>query len=71
MAMLAAAGDPELARGQARLVLQIHDELLLETPAETAQAAGERLAALMTGVYRLAVPLEVDWGTGHTWGEAH
>ena len=71
MAMLAAAGDPELARGQATLVLQIHDELLLETPSETAQAAGERLAGLMTGVYPLAVPLEVDWGTGPTWGEAH
>ncbi|MYL84396.1 DNA polymerase I [Desulfovibrio aerotolerans] len=71
MAMLAAAGDPELARGQATLVLQIHDELLLETPGETAQAAGERLAGLMAGVYPLAVPLEVDWGTGHTWGEAH
>lgn len=71
MAMLAAAGDPELARAKATLVLQIHDELLLETPAGAAQAAGERLAGLMTGVYPLAVPLEVDWGTGHTWGEAH
>jgi len=71
MAMLAAAGDSELARLRATLVLQIHDELLLETPDETAQAAGDRLAGLMTGVYPLAVPLEVDWGTGHTWGEAH
>ncbi|KHK02115.1 DNA polymerase I [Desulfovibrio sp. TomC] len=71
MAMLAAARDETLASLGATLVLQIHDELLLETPADAAQAAGERLAARMTGVYPLAVPLEVDWGIGQTWGEAH
>ncbi|MHC1791398.1 DNA polymerase I [Solidesulfovibrio sp.] len=71
MAMLAAARDAVLAGLDAVLVLQIHDELLLETPAEAADAAGRRLAALMTGVYPMTVPLEVDWGTGRTWGEAH
>jgi DNA polymerase-1 len=71
MAMLAAAGDAELAGLGAVLVLQIHDELLLETPEKAANDAGARLAGLMTGVITLAVPLEVDWGTGRTWGEAH
>jgi DNA polymerase-1 len=71
MAMLAAARDAELAGLEAVLVLQIHDELLLEAPVAVAQAAGARLAGLMTGVMPLAVPLEVDWGTGRTWGEAH
>ncbi len=71
MAMLAAAGDAELAGLGAVLVLQIHDELLLETPEAAAKDAGARLAGLMTGVISLAVPLEVDWGTGRTWGEAH
>ncbi|OLN27919.1 DNA polymerase I [Desulfovibrio sp. DV] len=71
MAMLAAARDETLAGLGATLVLQIHDELLLETPAAAAKAAGEQLAARMTGVYPLAVPLEVDWGIGQTWGEAH
>ena len=36
-----------------------------------AEAAGARLAGLMSGVVPLAVPLVVDWGTGRTWGEAH
>lgn len=71
MAMLAAAGDAALAGLGAVLVLQIHDELLLETPEAAAKEAGIRLAGLMTGVISLAVPLEVDWGTGRTWGEAH
>jgi DNA polymerase-1 len=71
LAMLAASRDTVLADLKATLVLQIHDELLLETPAEAAQAAGDRLAERMTGVYPLAVPLEVDWGIGRTWGEAH
>ena len=71
MAMLAAAGDAELAGLGAVLVLQIHDELLLETPEKAANDAGARLAGLMTGVISLAVPLEVDWGAGRTWGEAH
>ena len=71
MAMLAADDDVELADLGAVLVLQIHDELLLETPEAAAKEAGARLAGLMTGVITLAVPLEVDWGTGRTWGEAH
>ena len=71
MAMLAAHKDAALASHDATLVLQIHDELLLETPENEAQAAGARLAALMSGVITLAVPLVVDWDTGPTWGQAH
>jgi DNA polymerase-1 len=71
MAMLAAHADAELAGHGATMVLQIHDELLLETPEDSAQAAGARLAGLMCGVISLAVPLVVDWGAGRTWGEAH
>ncbi len=71
MAMLAAHADARLRELGARLVLQIHDELLVEAPAEAARDAGQRLADLMSGVIALNAPLEVDWGTGHTWGEAH
>ncbi len=71
MAMLAAHNDPVLQDLGAVMVLQVHDELLLETPEKTAAAAGERLAGLMCGVMSLAVPLAVDWGAGHTWGQAH
>ena len=75
LAMPAVFHDPELARMQAALVLQVHDELLLEAPREHAQAAGERAAALMRSVRpggrELCVPLLVDWGYGANWAEAH
>lgn len=54
----------------ARIVLQIHDELLFETP----QAEVERVSALarevMEGVAELAVPLVVDVGVGESWADA-
>jgi DNA polymerase-1 len=71
MAMLAADADPELAGLGARLILQVHDELVMEVPAEGAARAGERLAGLMSGVVRLTVPLTVETGVGETWAEAH
>jgi len=71
MAMLAAHGDARLRELDARLVLQIHDELLIEAPAEASREAGQRLADLMSGVVALSTPLLVDWGAGRTWGEAH
>lgn len=75
LAMLGAANDDELQRLGARMVLQIHDEILLEAPAENAAAAGGRVAAIMQSVKPggrvLAVPLLVDWGQGRNWAEAH
>lgn len=55
----------------ASLILQIHDELLLEAPVSEARAVGEAVASVMTSVYSLKVPLVVDWGVGHDWSEAH
>jgi len=55
----------------ARLLLQVHDELLFECP----EGERDRLAAdvteIMEGVAELAVPLAVDWGAGRDWLEAH
>jgi DNA polymerase-1 len=53
-----------------RLVLQIHDELLFEGPAEEAQAAKELVAPLMADALELDPPLEVDVGVGPNWLEA-
>jgi DNA polymerase-1 len=75
LAMIAVENDSALRSLEARLLLQIHDELVLEAPAANAEAAGKRLAELMGGVrpggQEISVPLLVDWGTGHTWAEAH
>jgi DNA polymerase-1 len=70
-AMLAVHGDERLRDLGARLILQVHDELIIELPEDSGREAGGRLAELMSGVYDLAVPLSVDWGAGKNWAEAH
>lgn len=75
MAMLAASRDEELKRLGATLILQIHDELLLECPEKNAAAAGKRLADIMAevtpGGEALSVPLLTDYGQGKSWADAH
>ena len=75
LSMLAVARDERLRELDARLLLQVHDELLLEVPADAAEEAGTLVARLMQDVCpagkELSVPLLVDWGTGHDWGAAH
>lgn len=75
LAMLAVQGDSVLHDLRADLVLQVHDELLLEVPAEHGTEAGERVSALMAAVRpageALCVPLLVDWGVGANWSLAH
>ncbi|MGI8579584.1 MAG: DNA polymerase, partial [Solirubrobacteraceae bacterium] len=63
----AALADAGLAT---RLVLQIHDELLFEGPAEEAEAAKELVAPLMAGALDLDPPLIVYVGVGPNWLEA-
>jgi DNA polymerase-1 len=59
------------ARLATKLVMQVHDELVLEVPDAELAAVKERLPALMTGVAELAVPLVVDVGVGPNWERAH
>lgn len=55
----------------ARIIMQVHDELVLEVPEADVKAVGKKLAVLMSEVAELAVPLKVDVGTGGNWAEAH
>lgn len=75
LAMLAVHADESLHVMDARLLLQVHDELLLEVPENAAQEAGIRVAELMgvvtPGGITLDVPLVADWGVGSDWGMAH
>lgn len=64
-AALAAAG---LA---ARMLLQVHDELILEAPAAEAEATAALARSIMEAAATLSVPLVVETGTGANWGEAH
>jgi DNA polymerase-1 len=71
LAMIAVQDWIDAERAPARLLLQVHDELVLEVPDEALPAVRERLAALMTGVASLKVPLEVEVGAGPNWERAH
>ena len=51
----------------ARMILQVHDELLFEAPAEEREALEKLVREEMEGVYSLAVPLVVEVGTGPNW----
>ncbi len=55
----------------ARLLLQVHDELLIESPAEAADAVAERVRVEMEGCFALRVPLVVSLGSGPTWFDVH
>ena len=53
------------------MLLQVHDELVLEVPDRELSRVKHELAPLMTGVAKLSVPLVVDVGSGPNWERAH
>jgi DNA polymerase-1 len=56
---------------QAKLIMQVHDELVLEVPLEELALVKEKVRELMCNVAELKVPLEVGMGEGANWDEAH
>jgi DNA polymerase-1 len=54
-------------RDRARMLLQVHDELLFEVEADLTEEVSEVVRAEMEGVGELDVPLKVDIGTGDSW----
>ncbi len=56
---------------KARLILQVHDELICECPEDEAETVCRILEEEMSGVAQLAVPLTVEAKIGHSWAEAH
>ena len=60
-----------LARGKAaRMILTVHDELVIESPEESATDVAEQVREAMQGAAALNVPLTVDVGIGPNWREA-
>jgi DNA polymerase-1 len=55
----------------ARLIMQVHDELVVEVPERSAEPIGAAVARIMEGAAALRVPLRVDQGLGANWDEAH
>jgi len=56
---------------QARMILQVHDELLFELPKSELPVLERIVREGMEGVIELSVPLKVDIGHGRNWAEAH
>ncbi|WP_250460536.1 DNA polymerase I [Microbulbifer litoralis] len=54
-----------------KLIMQVHDELVLEVPEKEVQTVVQGITGLMQGAAELAVPLIVDVGQGANWDEAH
>jgi DNA polymerase-1 len=69
--MIAVQGWLDAQKLASRLILQVHDELVLEVPVGELAMLREALPKLMGGVAKLAVPLVVDVGVGNNWDEAH
>jgi DNA polymerase I len=71
LAMIAVQGWLDREQLGTRLLLQVHDELVLEVPVREVDRVRQELPGLMTGVAALRVPLVVDVGVGNNWDEAH
>ncbi len=70
-AMIILPAALQTAKLSARLILQVHDELLFEAPEEEAQATAEIAKVVMQNAVSLSVPLTVETGIGSNWGSAH
>jgi DNA polymerase I len=62
--------DEQLRGMQAKMLLQVHDELVLEAPPEEVEEVSVLVKSAMEGVRKLEVPLLVDTGSGENWRDA-
>lgn len=53
------------------MILQVHDELVLESPAENIEAQASHVRSIMESVVKWSVPLEVNAAWGENWEDAH
>ena len=71
LAMIAVQDWIDREKLKSRLIMQVHDELLLEVPDDELMRVRVELPPLMTQVAKLRVPLAVEVGIGAHWDEAH
>jgi DNA polymerase-1 len=73
MKMAMSAVDRALKKNKlpADILLQVHDELVVEAKTEAIDEVGKTIKQAMESVFKLNVPLVVEWGAGDNWNEAH
>ena len=67
LAMLNVYRELKMKYPEARLILQVHDELILETPENKTEEIKELLVRNMENAMKLSVKLIAEVNTGHTW----
>ena len=71
LAMIAVQGWLEQEKLATRMIMQVHDELVLEVPESELERVKSNVPVLMTNVAKLDVPLVAEPGMGRNWEEAH
>ena len=71
LAMISVQGWLEHEKLRAKLIMQVHDELVLEVPEDELQKVSDSVRERMQGVAKLDVALVVDVGAGDNWDQAH
>ena len=71
LAMIAVQGWLETEKLETRMIMQVHDELVLEVPDSELERVKAKVPELMSGVAKLDVPLVAEPGVGLNWEEAH
>jgi DNA polymerase I len=71
LAMIAVQNWLDESNARAKLIMQVHDELVLEVPDAEVEPTKAKVRELMQGVHRLDVPLVADVGVGDNWDQAH
>jgi len=63
--------DEKLQSSDAKMILQVHDELIVESPNDMINEISLLIKNEMENAYKLNVPIKVDIGTGPNWADAH
>ena len=71
IAMVNIENELEERKLQSKLILQVHDELVIETKQDELDIVKELLIRNMQDVVKMKVPLQVDANYGRTWYDAH
>ena len=71
LAMIAVQGFLDREKLSTKLIMQVHDELVLEVPEAELSTVSANVRELMQSVATLDVPLVVEVGVGDNWDKAH
>lgn len=70
LAMIHVQAGLSKVSAESKLLLQVHDELVVESPLDEVEKVSKFLKETMESVYKLRVPIVVEVGVGKNWGEA-